>query len=62
MITDIITKFMELLSTLTKEEADFIENVLSWTDEKKIAFKLAKRLFEEDENEETQNKVAKVPE
>lgn len=47
-ITKKIDFYLEKLSQLTKEEADFISDVLSWNDEDKIAFKLAKRIFEED--------------
>ena len=45
-----IDKNMEYLTQLTKEEADFIEHVLEWDDEQRIAFKLAKRIFEESPN------------
>lgn len=47
-----IDKFIKYFTTITKEQADFMENILKWDDEKKIAFMLAKRIFEEkDENE-----------
>ena len=44
---DKIEKFLELLPTITKEEADFIEDILKWDDEKKMAFFHAKSIFEE---------------
>lgn len=43
-----INKFLELLPQLTKNEADTIEDIIGWTDEKKAAFLFAKRIFEED--------------
>lgn len=41
--------FTNLLPTLTKDEADLIENVLKWGDEEKAAFLLAKKMFEEED-------------
>ena len=43
-----IKYFMKLLSTLTKEEADFISDILHWEAEDKAAFIFAKRMFEEE--------------
>lgn len=43
-----IDKMIGYLTTLTKEEANFIEHVLEWPDEYKTAFILAKRIFEEE--------------
>ena len=40
---------LEYLTKLTREEADFIEYVLKWDDQMKIAFMMAKRIFEEKE-------------
>lgn len=42
-----IEKFLKFLSSISKEEADYIEEILSWDGETKIAFKMAKRIFEE---------------
>jgi hypothetical protein len=42
-----IDKMLKLLPTLTKEEADFIEQICGWSDVERRAFMLAKRLFEE---------------
>jgi len=33
---------------MTKEESDFIESIVKWEDEKRSAFVLAKRIFEEE--------------
>jgi len=33
---------------MTKEESDYIEDVLRWDDETKSAFMFAKRIFEEE--------------
>ena len=43
-----IDKMMEYLTQLTKEEADLIENVLTWPEDFKAAFIIAKRFFEEE--------------
>lgn len=50
-----IDKFIEYFTTITKEESDCIANILKWDDEIKIAFSLAKAIFEgkeEDDDEE----------
>ncbi len=39
---------MKLLPTLTKEEADFILEIVQWDAEKRAAFILAKQMFEEE--------------
>jgi hypothetical protein len=44
---DLIEKNLRYLNQLTKKEADFIEHVLSWDNEQSVAFKLAKRIFED---------------
>jgi hypothetical protein len=46
MIQDEIDKFLKYFSTITKEESDFIESILNWDDSTKIAFRLAKNIFE----------------
>ncbi len=43
-----IEKNLVYLSQLTKDEADSIENILKWDNEQKVAFVMAKRIFEED--------------
>lgn len=48
IMKDSIDKFLEYLSTLTKDEADFIEHVLKWSDQEKMAFMIAKRIFDEE--------------
>jgi hypothetical protein len=40
--------FLTLLPTITKAESDYIQDVLSWDDETKMAFIMAKGLFEDD--------------
>jgi hypothetical protein len=54
-----IDKFIDFFTTITKEECDNIEEILSWDDETKAAFFLAKRIFEEgdpyDHNQATPN-------
>lgn len=43
-----INQFLnELLPKITKEEAETILDILKWDDETKAAFKLAKKIFEE---------------
>lgn len=43
-----IDNFIKYFTTITKEEADFIQSILKWDDETKAAFLLAKQIFEED--------------
>lgn len=45
---DMIGKFIEFFTKITKEESDNIEDILRWSDESRAAFFLAKRIFEED--------------
>jgi hypothetical protein len=42
-----IDKMLDILTQLTKDEADFIEQILNWDDETRIAFRLAKFILEE---------------
>ncbi len=49
MITEHIDFFMSKFPQMTKEESDFVEEVLKWDDEKRSAFIMAKRLFEDKE-------------
>ncbi len=42
-----IDKFIKYFTTITKEESDFIEDILKWDDETRAAFVLAKRIFED---------------
>lgn len=44
-----IDKFLEYLSTITKDESDFILEIINWDGETKLAFKLAKSIFEDNE-------------
>lgn len=43
-----IEKFLKYFSTITKEECDFIESILEWDSDTKLAFFMAKKIFEED--------------
>lgn len=43
-----IDKFIEYFTTITKEESDYIESILNWDHETKMAFSMAKQIFEED--------------
>ena len=48
MITDDIDYFLEeVFPNITKDEADLIEQVLLWDNEKQVAYRMAKRIFEE---------------
>ena len=46
---DKIKKYIQLLTRLTKDEADLIESFLRLNDEERAAFLLAKRIFEDEE-------------
>ena len=46
-LTQKIDSFIEFFTTITKEESDYIESILKWDDETKMAFILAKNIFEE---------------
>ena len=39
--------WLDLFEKMTKEESDYIYNILMMDDEKKIAFIIAKRIFED---------------
>jgi hypothetical protein len=43
-----LEKMIAYLPKLTKHEADFIEHILKWTDAQRAAFRLAKRIFEDE--------------
>ena len=49
-LRDKIVCFIEYFPTITKDQADFMEDLLKWDDEKKMAFMMAKRIFEEKED------------
>ena len=42
-----IEKFLKYFTTITKDESDFISSILEWDDETKVAFRLAKKIFED---------------
>jgi hypothetical protein len=49
-ITEQIDYFLRCFSQMTKEEADFVESIVKWDDQKRSAFKFAKRIFDEEED------------
>ena len=42
-----INKFIKYFTTITKEESDYILSIINWDSETKAAFILAKKIFEE---------------
>lgn len=42
-----IGEFLQCFTEITQEEADYIESILDWDEETKIAFMMAKRIFEQ---------------
>lgn len=46
-ITQWVDHFIKLFPKITKEESDYIEDILKWTDVQRAAFMMAKRIFEE---------------
>jgi hypothetical protein len=48
-IKEKIDEFLDFFSTITRDEADYIEEILEWDNETKVAFQLAKRIFDEQE-------------
>ncbi len=54
--------FLEYLSTITKEESDYIESILKWDDEKRIAFMFDKKIFEENIEDQIETKTGKIDE
>jgi hypothetical protein len=44
---------MKYLSQLTEEEANWIQDILNWTDQQRIAFKFAKKIFDEEDEDES---------
>jgi|SRR5215469_1422945 len=47
----------EVFPTITKEQSDFISDILKWNDEMKAAFLLAKTIFEERISDEPKKKA-----
>lgn len=43
-----IEKFLEVLPYISKEQADDILEIVNWDAETRAAYKLAKRIFDED--------------
>lgn len=46
-----IDRFLEYFTNITKEESDTIRRILAWDGETKMAFMIAKQIFEEKEDE-----------
>lgn len=44
-----IEMMLEYLTKLTKDESDFISHVLAWESDDVIAFRLARKMFEYDQ-------------
>lgn len=42
-----IEQFLSILPDITQEESDLIKSVINWDNEMKIAFLIAKGIFEE---------------
>ncbi len=40
---------MKKFSEMTQEESDYVAEILKWPDEKRAAFMMAKRMFEDKE-------------
>ena len=49
--SDHIKYFLKIFPQITKEQSDFIEDIVKWEDEKRSAFMFAKRIFEEDDDD-----------
>lgn len=49
-LTEYIDHFISIFPSMTKEEVDYIENILSWDNDKKAAFIFAKSIFESDDD------------
>ena len=47
-----IEKFLEMFTQISKDEADLIQSVIRWDKDTKMAFIIAKKLFEEDSDDE----------
>lgn len=46
----LIDFYLNQLQNMTKDEADLILQVINLSDEQKMAFKIAKQIFEESDN------------
>lgn len=44
----LIEHYLKILPQLTKEESDLIETICNWSNEDRTAFKLSKKIFEEE--------------
>jgi hypothetical protein len=48
---ELIDKNLKYLTQITKEEADFAAHILAWDDMQRFAFLFAKKIFEEEIND-----------
>lgn len=48
-LKEYIEEFLSLFPELSQEEADAFEEIMDWPNEKKLAYKMAKKIFEENE-------------
>ena len=46
---ELIDKWINHFPKMTKDESDYIKDILEWDDELKISFLLAKNIFETDD-------------
>lgn len=46
-ITEMMSFFWKYFMTITRDEADYIEEVLHWSEDVKAAFCMAKKIFED---------------
>lgn len=47
-----IEKFIEYFATIPKEELEYVETILKWDSETKGAFIFAKKIFEDEDEDE----------
>ena len=48
-LIDEIRRCMDYFPKITRDEADYIEEILNWDNERKAAFLIAKQIFEEED-------------
>jgi hypothetical protein len=59
-ITEWVDHFLQnIFPSITKEESDMVYEILHWDDEKRVAFFLAKSLFEADGEDEKEDDTAR---
>lgn len=55
-----IDKFIQYFTTITKEQADFMEEIVRWDDETKAAFMFAKQIFEKEDEINSRTRTRKI--